>query len=253
MKIKFQKTFPKRWVNFISFLSVLFLSSHADAAGSDPLEKKEEVTQESPPKMGNFALTSSQQPGPLISFGQRVINKDQKQFYLFVDYLTGFKQQVVDIVPSFVYGIRDDLSLQINVPIAASYKQNKQSSSGWEDVLLQFEYAYYTNKTSHYTDQATIVGSLAFPTGSAKKQPPTGFGSPSFFLGTTFNRTYVDWFGYASYGIVFTTPNGGSKSGNEFLYQWGMGKNILTIDHEWIIALMVEVDGQYNQKNKIYH
>ncbi|MBY0500981.1 MAG: hypothetical protein K2P93_03155 [Alphaproteobacteria bacterium] len=251
MKIKLKESFSTNLVSCVVFLSVLFSSAYVGANIIDPLEKKGGVVQESPPNIGNFALTSSQQPGPLISFGQRVINKDQKQFYLFGDYLRGHKQRAVDLVPSFVYGIRDDLSVQLNLPIAASYKQDKKSSSGLEDAFIQFEHAFYTGKTLHYLDQATMVGSLSFPTGSAKKRPPLGFGSPSFFLGTTFNRTYTEWFGYTSYGIVFTTSNDGIKPGNQFLYQGGIGRNILTIDHEWIIALMVEVDGQYNENNKI--
>ncbi|MBY0291973.1 MAG: hypothetical protein K2W92_01630 [Alphaproteobacteria bacterium] len=214
-------------------------------------EEKEEIKQETPPNKGNFALPTSQQPGPLIGFGQRVIDENQKQFYLFMDYVRGHKQHMADSIPSLVYGITDNFSAYLNVPIAVSYKQDKNHSSGWEDLFLQLEYAFYTNKTSHFTDQATIVTTFAFPTGSTKKQPLTGLGSPSFFLGTTFNRTYTKWFGFTSYGVVMTTSDERTKFGNEFLYQCGFGKNILTIDHDWIVALMVEVDGQYIEKNKI--
>lgn len=114
LRIKSQNSLSKKLLILVNCLSGIFLSTYA--YGIDG------IAQEAPPNIGNFALPTPQQPGPLISFGQRVINKDQKQLYFFVDYLTGFKLHAVDIVSSFVYGIRDDLSIQINLPIAASYK-----------------------------------------------------------------------------------------------------------------------------------
>ncbi|OJW51279.1 MAG: hypothetical protein BGO67_12485 [Alphaproteobacteria bacterium 41-28] len=150
-----------------------------------------------------------------------------------------------------LYGVTDNVSVFFNVPIAASYKEGKSRSSGLEDIFLQLEYAFYTNKTSKLIDQATLVANATFPTGSTKKQPPTGFGSSSFFLGGTFCRMYTDWFGFTSYGVVLTTPRDSTKFGNEFLYQAGFGRNILYINSELIFAWMIEADGLYSEKNKI--
>ena len=249
LKIKHRVFSAAKRINFLIFL--IFPAFVYGAEGGHSSEKKEEVTQDSPPKRGNFALPASQQPSPLIGFAQNVISKNQKQLFLFVDCLGGTRQHIADVVPALLYGLADDVSVFFNAPIAASYKQNKDHSSGWEDLFVQLEYAFYTKSTSHFTDQATVVTTLTFPTGSTKKQPPTGFGSPSVFLGTTFNRTFTEWFGFTSYGVVLTTSDKKTKFGNQFLYQCGFGKNVLTIDHEWIVAWMLEVDGQYIEKNKI--
>ncbi len=38
------------------------------------------------------------------------------------------------------------------------------------------------------------------------------------------------------------------KAGNEYLYQAGIGRNIYTIDSEWIFAWLVEANGLYTEK-----
>lgn len=204
-----------------------------------------------PPKTGNFILPYSQQPGPLVGFGENIIDKNLTQLFVFADDYSGVGKYQVDIVPGILYGITDNLSVFLNVPIAASYKQNKNYSSGLEDAFLQFEYAFYTKSTSTFIDQATIVTNISFPTGSSNKVPPTGFGSPSIFIGATYNRTYTDWFVFTSHGALFPTSHGTTKFGNEFFYQFGFGRNLFDIDSKWIYALMTEIDGQYSGENRI--
>jgi hypothetical protein len=225
--------------------------NNSPGKGKEVKQKKREDKKEEPPKIGNFVLPTSQQPGPLVSFGERIVDKNQTHLILFADDFRGHKKHAVDIIPSLLYGITDDTSVFFNVPIAASYKDNKNHSSGLEDIFMQLEYAFYGNKTSQYVDQATVVGNVTFPSGSPKKQPLTGFGSSSFFLGATFNRTYTDWFMFTSPGILLTSSHDRTKFGNEFLYQAGFGRNIFNIDSEWIFAWMIEGDGLYIEKDKI--
>src|SRR5436190_21033773 len=61
--------------------------------------------------MGNFALPTSQQPGPLIGFGQNIVEAGDRQFFLYANYLKGQQKKYVEAVPSFVYGISDTASL----------------------------------------------------------------------------------------------------------------------------------------------
>ena len=112
------------------------------------------------------------------------------------------------------------------------------------------EYSFYNKKTSVYVDQATLVGNITTPTGSIKKNPPTGFGSPSMFLGGTYCRMMIDWFIFASQGAILTTSDHKTKIGNQFLYQFGLGRNIPS-PPGWIYAWMVEIDGQYNKKSRV--
>ncbi len=251
---KYQMFFIKKLIKKVHFAFFVFLFSSASVYGSNVnsnSEKEKKIKKEEPPKSGNFALPTSQQPGPLVSLGQNIVDKNDTLLFLFADDFAGVKKHTIDIVPSILYGISDDFSVFFNVPIAASYKEDKNHSSGLEDIFLQLEYAFYTNKTSSFVDQATLVTNATIPTGSTKKQPPTGFGSSSFLLGATFNRTYTDWFAFTSPGVVLTTSHDRTKFGNQFLYQLGGGRNILNIDSEWIFAWMVEVDGQYTEKDKI--
>lgn len=194
-------------MRFIVFSMLLFLSSWAYGAGEEP------------PKIGNFALPISQDPAPLFSFGQNIIDKDQTMLFLFADNYAGVNKYYIDVIPALLYGITDDTSIIIGAPIA-KYKQDNNRSSGLEDAIIQLEKAFYAKSTSSFTEQATIVGNITLPSGSVQKNPSTGYGSPSFFLGATYSRMYVDWFLFTSHGAILTTAQDNTKYGNSFLYQY---------------------------------
>ncbi len=61
---------------------------------------------------------------------------------------------------------------------------------------------------------------------------------------------WIDWFVFVGPGAVLVASDHGTKYGDEFLYQFGFGRNIPSPEGV-IYAWMIEVDGQYNQKNRI--
>lgn len=219
----------------------------------DTIAKDEDVKQknkEKPPKIGNFSLPTSQQPAALFGFGGNMIDKGEVQLYLFADTFIGKKKTTTDVIPSVLFGITDEWSIFFNTPFTPLLRDGRHKSSGLEDFFIQLEYAFYNKSTSTYIDQATLVSNITFPTGSIHKHPPTGFGSPSLFLGGTYYRTWVDWFVFTSDGAVLTGSDHRTKFGDQFLYQMGFGRNVSS-PKGWIYAWMVEVDGQYNKKNRI--
>lgn len=134
-----------------------------------------------PPKIGNFSLPSSQQPAPLIGFGERVLEKGQTQLFLFADAFIGNHSQKFEIIPIILHGITDKLSISFSVPFTTKNKINNHTSSGIEDSLLQLEYAYYSKKNICFYEQASIVGNVTFPTGSSKKNPSNRTWGTQFF------------------------------------------------------------------------
>lgn len=229
------------------------LSSSQEKAETKENKKEsltsKEAKKDEPPPIGNFALPASQQPSGLVAFGGNIIDSGEVQIYMFADDFVGRRKQVIDIFPNIVFGITDSLSLLFAFPFTPQFLDDGHRSSGLEDFLVQFEYAFYTKKNKWCADQATIVTGLTIPTGSVHKNPPTGTGSPGFFIGATYMHECVDWFVFTCPGAFLTTENHHTKLGNQFLYQFGIGHNIPS-PPGWIYACMVEVDGQYNQKNR---
>lgn len=215
-------------------------------SGEGESKKKEEE----PPKIGNFALPISQQPAGLYAFGANIIEQGEVQLYFFNDDFIGKKIITIDAIPSILFGITDNLSIYFNFPFTPLLKNGCHKSSGFEDFFVQLEYAFYNRSTSTYSDEATIVANLTAPTGSIKKKPPTGVGVPSVFLGGTYYHTLTDWFLFTAQGAILTTKDHKTKYGDQFLYQFGFGKNIPS-PKGWIYAWMVEIDGQYNKKDRI--
>lgn len=206
---------------------------------------------EEPPHEGNFSLPISQQPGPLLGFGSNIIEKNQIQLFNDVTYFEGNDTSALTDIPNVLYGITDDLSIFLNVPIALELEYDINHSSGLEDTSLQLEYIYYSSQTKRYTHQSTVVGNVTFPTGSNEKNPPTGFGSYSYLVGTTLNRIYVEWFTFGFLGALLTTNDNTTRYSNEYYYQYGLGRNIYSIPDKLITAWMIEIDGVYTDKNKI--
>lgn len=213
-------------------------------------KKDEEQKKVEPPKIGNFSLPTSQQPAALFGFGGNIIDKGEVQLYFFADEFIGKKKVVMDLIPSVLFGITDDWSIFFNFPFTPEMRDGDNRSSGLEDFFIQLEYAFYNKSTYCYVDQATVVTNITVPTGSTKDNPPTGFGSPSLFLGGTYYRTTVEWVLFTSQGAVLTTSENRTKFGDQFLYQFGVSRYIPSPEG-WIYALMLELDGMYSKKNRI--
>lgn len=223
--------------------------SNVDSKNKD--STKEEKPEEKPPNIGNYALPTSQQFAPLISFGQRLVGKDVTQLSLFADDRVGHHQNYIDSELFIDYGISDNLAVGLDVPYASSFKYENTYSTGIQDIILQGEYAFLNVSTKTYSDQATIVVNLSFPTGSANNQPSTGFGALSFFTGLTSIRMYTDWYLFTSHGIEVRTERHATRFGNSFLYQFGLGRNISYIPNKMIFSWLLELDGTYSDRNKI--
>lgn len=202
-------------------------------------------------KIGNLAFPVSQQPSPLISFGQNLLNKKQAQALFLTTEFKGEHEYFINMVPSILYGIRDDLSIFISMPIAVRYRQEHHHSSGPEDLIIQLEYSPWTGEYYTYYDQITLVGNVTIPTGSTKKNPNTGTGSNSFFIGGIYSRMAINWFYFTSYGGVLNASSHRTRFGNQFLYQYGVGRRICS-NKNWLFAWMVEFDGLYFERNKIH-
>lgn len=212
----------------------------------------EEVKEEDPKKVGNFSLPSSQQPSGLFAFGGNVIDKGERQVFLFADEFIGKHKIVSDVIPSFLYGITDNLSILFNFPFSPKMLDDCHQSTGLEDYYLQLEYAFYNKKTKDYIDQATIVGNMTVPTGDITKNPPTGYGGPSVFLGATYYRMFTKWFFFTGQGAILTSTKHKRRAGNQYLSQYGLGRSFCSPEG-WIYALMIEVDGQYQEQSIIRH
>ena len=208
--------------------------------------------EEEPEKVGNFSLPSSQQPSGLFAFGGNVIDKNEIQTFLFADEFIGKRKIISDVIPSFLYGITDEFSILFNFPFSPKMLDGCHESDGLEDYYLQLEYAFYNKKTKDYVDQATVVGNMTFPTGDITKNPPTGYGGPSVFLGATYYRMYTRWFLFTGQGAILTSTKHKRRAGNQYLSQYGFGRSFCSPEG-WIYAWMLEVDGQYQEQNVIRH
>lgn len=229
----------KKWI----FIACLVTLSVIHAKTEDDADRIKE---------GNLALPPSQQPGPLFGFGQNIIQQGALQFFTIIPSFQGHNLHLTNVIPALLYGIRDDLSIFINIPIVARFRRNNQCSSGISDILAQLEYAVFNKDSATAADQITLVGNITIPSGSSSKIPPTGFGSMSIFLGFTASHMALDWYLFTSQGAVITTSNQQTKFGHQVLYQFGLGKNIVGAENRYTITWLLEMNGIWSERNLIH-
>jgi hypothetical protein len=207
-----------------------------------------------PLPVGNFSVAPLTQISPLISFGQLLIGQNALLPELGGDYGKAHNNYKNMLTPDIVYGILDELSATLFLPYTLGSQADQFDSTGFGDLVLQLEYGFFQKSDFHYSMQATVVGNVQFPTGSATKTPPTGAGIMSYFIGSTFSYLSKDWYFFTSSGAYLTLKkNNQTKFGNSYLYQAGIARYIEALSPKgWVFDLMIEFNGTYDVKDEIY-
>lgn len=205
---------------------------------------------EDPIAIGNFALPTSQQPSPLFSFGQNIVDKGDRFAFTTFACVQGKKQLLIGATPSFLYGVSDTFSLLFNVPIGIHYQQENAVSRGLGDLSVDAEYAFYQKNSATWAAQATVVGGLWLPTGSSTTVPPVGSGTAGFFIGTTYSYMTIKWYCFSSYGASLPVCQRTSTVTPQFFYEAGIGMNLAdTVDS--IFLGLVEFNGIYTAGGRL--
>lgn len=218
-----------------------------------------------PPSIGNFSLNDSQQPGPFVSFGQNIIDKNQLQLLYNPSY--SYIPTIIEGTPSLLYGLTDSASILLTLPYAFKYNNGTKSISGIGDLILDFEYAFYNYENATYSDEATVIFSPTFPvsnlkgiskkanpnlriSGFSKKNLPSSFNAFTYFFGTTYARTLVDWYAFIAPGFLGIENHDSINQGSQFYYNFGIGRNIKSIAKLYTIFGLLELNGQYSNRTK---
>ena len=221
-----------------------------------------------PPNMGNFSLPTSQEPAPFFSFGQNIVDKKQIIVSYEPSYLYSQNQRILEGDPSILYGITDSASILFTLPIALRYEYDKKVLSGIGDLAVDLEYAYYNHDTSKYSDQATIIYSSSFPvstldkiskkfdisnrvSGFSRKNAATSFNAMTYFLGASYSRTTVNWYGFIAPGVLLIGEQHSIQQGAQYYYNGGIGHNIRSKEKKYIFLGLIELNGQYSEKTRI--
>lgn len=234
-----------RWLCF--FCSMLSFSAFA---ATDDEASIQGVSTGTVPTTGNFALPGPQEPGPLLSFGQTLIGRNKVQ--LSVDTYSPYSLGGAfdNLNAGLIYGFTDTTSLFFNYPIRNNPETRSHRATSLKDVSIQLEHSIYSSGTRYFQEQGTIVGAVSLPSQNAEsKSTGLSFGQPSYFIGATWNRTYVDWMYFASPGFIYTTEGDGIQLGSQYLYQAGLGRALLSVPNQSILFGLLEMNGQYTEKN----
>jgi hypothetical protein len=224
---------------FLILLSVYLFSKVAYA-------RVDVDSNDEPPNTGAFALPESQQPGPLISFGQILIGKNAVQLGL-GGTETYFPGETLNNTPfSLDYGFTEDTALFF------SYARSFNRPTSPLNTSLTLEHSIYYSGTNKYEEEATIVGELLLPLHDGKNEQLLIEDSAlGYFLGATYVWMSVDWYWFASPGVTAYRYNPNHvQPGTDFSYQAGLGHNIKSVSDKYIWFGLLELDGDYITKER---
>lgn len=220
-----------------------------------------QIFEPKPLELGNFALPTALMPSPLFSLGQNIVDKGDVLSYVNPVVLRGYndKKSFYNAFYTLV-GLTDTLSVFILFPVPVINQEGHLRTSGFGDIIVQGEYAFYTKSDHHSANQATAIASVYLPSGILEPEksefsqhaPFTGFGSTAFFLGGTWSRITYDWYSFISGGSLITTKtrHNNNKAGNSVSYQAGIGKNLKYYDDKVLMGL-IEFDGISSKKDRL--
>lgn len=223
-----------RFILLVPFFIVI-ISSPIFARTSTEKEKIKQI------KVGNFSLPAAQQPGPLVSFGQNILDKENVQLYTLLQYLNASEKTFTALSPSLLYAITDSLSLFMRLRCIVDATLNNVSLRTIENAVIQGEYAFFEKTTRESIDMITIVANFTIPLDTPI--PHAHLRTAGFFLGFTASHFDPKWYLFASTGA--TIPIGSSAA--QCLYQAGVSRNIAYAPDGWIFNWLVELDGTYTQ------
>lgn len=223
-------------------------------------------------KKGNLALPPSQQPTPLFAFGQNAVDQGDVVTYAYFDQNKGQGFNFIEMVPGILWGIANNISLFITSSVSLYHEENGQHQDARvQNISPQLEYSFYVNIQKTFIDRATLVVNATFPiksktenTGSSQQTTALGSNSsqnqrnpganavlPTFLLGATISRTLIDWYPWTSAGVILTLrQTDGTKPGNQYLLQGGLGRNIPT-NPSWILLGQIEFNAMFSEHDKI--
>lgn len=212
-----------------------------------------------PLPIGNFALPTALMPSPLFSLGQNIVDKGDVLEYVNPIFLSGknekrfFYNEIYTLI-----GLTNYLSVFFLIPAPVINRENGLKTTGFGDMIVQAEYAFYNKSAFDYAIQATAIASVYLPSGIlepvrsgfSQHAPFTGLGATGFFLGGTWSRTTPDWYSFVSGGGLLTTTHAQNKVGNSVAYQAGIGRNLGYRDNKILVALL-EFDGITFKRDKL--
>ncbi len=185
-------------------------------------------------------------PGPLFSFGQNIIKKQETygllSFGTYVDAQRTIAIQFVELL----YGINNNFSIYIQAPIVLQDKSKSTTSQGLGNIILQAEYAFYKNIKQEFLYQLTGVTSILLPSATTKIPLIIATKSTSFFFGITQRLIIEPWLAYAECGELITTKKNNTKLGNYLFFDAGIGRGINDTENSYL-GIVLEANGIYNR------
>jgi hypothetical protein len=189
---------------------------------------------------------------PVFSLGPETIYKDGVGVETEVEYEKSGSGREVNLHEEIIYGLREDLSLTMKMPLILDKKEASSASSGFGDLVLRGKYRFYKKDYFGAQDKASLIGGIKFPTGDEDEKPSLGTGSFGYLVGLTAGHESLKWYYFGTVRYWINTEGGLREKGDKFLYDVAFGlRPILREYYEPDLVLLIELSGEHRNKDRI--
>lgn len=195
-------------------------------------------------------------PNPLFSIGHNIQKKGHGFIRCFAYRIKKSEERSSFVTHNgLYYGITDTLTVNIRIPGLKYPKSPPLKSAGVGNVHLQGEWAFYNHFDKNCLSQATVVGTVRIPNSNVQVVTIDTAPSPNFLLGATTSNWSDTWHTYGDVAVNLMTTYKGSKLGNQFYYDLGVGRIVYSkkLDRGGLmyVELLIDINGTYSRPNTV--
>ena len=190
-------------------------------------------------------------PGPLFGFGQNILNQNQFVVTNYFEAVEGFNDEFWAWDPGVLYGVTDRASLLVQIPILSAHSHLDRSRLiGLGDIIIQGEYALYSQIGEDVRNQMTGIAAFIAPTAKVGVAGALDRPTSGFFLGSTVSHTSLRSYVYGATGLLMSLKKNSVDYGNIFLFEMGLGLPIWYTDKSFL-SILFEFNGRYSSKDRV--
>lgn len=114
----------------------------------------------------------------------------------------------------FLFGVTEDLSLTLELPVLLRRERETGRTSGLGDVLLRGKFQFWRQDWLGGSRRAAAILGVKVPTGDHHRDVPLGSGSFDAVAGTSVAHESRRWYGFATARYVFRSRRHGLDRGD---------------------------------------
>jgi len=164
--------------------------------------------------------------------------------------VAGQKQTVMHY--EIIYGLKENLSITLNVPQILDRDTDEGTSSGLGDVELRGKYRFFKKDMLGAQHKLTGIFGVKLPTGDDDANPALGTGTTDFLFGGSYGYESRTWYHFLTTRYRFRTESGSRDPGDRLFIDGAIGYRPFQTEYtELDTVFLLEMNVEFEFKDEL--